>query len=332
MPIDVRTVLTANGGSVDITVFEDTDGDGTAENQETQNFTASTTATFSSLDGTAGNTYWLEITENSGTDEDTPTVDSVRLLVAKSSELVTDSTLNGGSVNVTVFEDTDGDGTAELSETVALSGGSETIDLYEILAGSGHDVWLQIEADSAGDESTPTVNSITVRDIGKIEAQAATLSITGQNAGVSPGDSPISSQPASIQAAGQNAAVSPGDTSIQADLGAITLVPQDAVVDAGVAQIAAGEASVDITAQNAGRVFDSTTLSGTVSLNGSGVESATIYCIDTTNQDVAEVTTTDQNGDYRVRVDTGDLYHMVVQYEDDQGNQYNDESKPFIAT
>lgn len=73
-------------------------------------------------------------------------------------------------------------------------------------------------------------------------------------------------------------------------------------------------------------------LAGTVTLANNGIEGAKIYIINDTNGDIEAETTTDANGDYSVTVDTDNVYHVAVQYEDSSGNQYNDESKPFIVT
>jgi hypothetical protein len=306
-----------------------------------------------------------------GTRERTTNVNSISLDTSVP-EITVDALVEGNAtVTITVYEDTDQDGTAETTEQITVSNGTNTYSLSSISGGSGNDYWVEIDIDAkvnyieeetvslqdgkneytlstlpglgrndnwveitmAQDyESTAVVNSLEVSAEFIVNAQAATVSISGQNPAVSPGTASISAGECVITSLGENAALAAGAVSISANPGVITLDDQDAAISAGKTQIQADEASVQITAQNAARVFDSTTLSGTVTLSGSAVEAATIYCIDDTNQNIAEVTTTDANGDYMVRVDTGDLYHMVVQYEDDQGNQYNDESKPFIAT
>jgi len=79
-------------------------------------------------------------------------------------------------------------------------------------------------------------------------------------------------------------------------------------------------------------VPNTTTLSGTVTLSGSGVQDATIHVINDTDDSIETTTTTDSNGDYSVSVPSGNTYHVTVRYEDSNGNKYNDESKPFIAT
>lgn len=72
------------------------------------------------------------------------------------------------------------------------------------------------------------------------------------------------------------------------------------------------------------------TISGTVTLSGSGVSGAKIHVIDDTNGDIEATTTTDSNGDYSVNVPAGETYHVTCQY-DDGSAKYNSESKPYVT-
>jgi hypothetical protein len=267
-------------------------------------------------------------------------------------QIKTDVTLNGQKIEVTAFEDTDSDGTAENQETASVPDGITNITLASLEGDSGYTYWFQIDLETADAATTPTVNSLSVSDFNPSVTTTATTDTTlnGETVRIqvredTDADGAIEQAANFIPAGGSgeetqlsgldfpnneyeiSVDLETSDTSTTPTVDRISLKSTSTVQ-----YIGAQAATISSAPQNAGRVFDSTTLSGTVTLNGSGVDGATIYCIDTTNQDVAEVTTTDANGDYRVRVDTGDLYHMVVQYEDDQGNQYNDESKPFLAT
>lgn len=75
-------------------------------------------------------------------------------------------------------------------------------------------------------------------------------------------------------------------------------------------------------------------LSGSVTLSGSAVSGATVYVVDSVNDTVAAVTTTDANGDWEA---TGlansaqERYHALVQY-DDGSTKYNAESLPYLST
>lgn len=73
-------------------------------------------------------------------------------------------------------------------------------------------------------------------------------------------------------------------------------------------------------------------ISGTVTLDGSGVSGAKVYVINDTDGTLEGSTTTDSNGDYSISVTGGITVHVAVQYEDGNGNQYNDHSKPFVAS
>lgn len=55
-----------------------------------------------------------------------------------------DVSLNGGTVDVTINEDTDGDGTAENTETVSVSDGSTSTVLSNIEGKSDADYWLDV--------------------------------------------------------------------------------------------------------------------------------------------------------------------------------------------
>lgn len=69
---------------------------------------------------------------------------------------------------------------------------------------------------------------------------------------------------------------------------------------------------------------------GTVTLSGEPVEGAIVTAIHSASDTVASVVTTDERGRYRFEgLITGDLYHLCVEYEDREGNQFSARSKPF---
>lgn len=74
-------------------------------------------------------------------------------------ELTATCTLNGGSVDVTVHEDTDQDGTAENTETVTLQDGTNTYTLNNLSGEDNADYWLDFTITSGSDTTTPTVDS-----------------------------------------------------------------------------------------------------------------------------------------------------------------------------
>jgi hypothetical protein len=72
------------------------------------------------------------------------------------------------------------------------------------------------------------------------------------------------------------------------------------------------------------------TISGTVTLGGAGQQNVTVLVINSDTDSLVTTTTTDSNGDYSVDVPANTTYHLAVQYDDGQGNQYNAKSKPFL--
>jgi len=76
-------------------------------------------------------------------------------------KLTTTVTLNGNSVDVTVFEDEAGDGTADRQETVTVSDGTETNTLTTISGDSSYHYWLKLDLSGDG-SSTPEVDSASV--------------------------------------------------------------------------------------------------------------------------------------------------------------------------
>lgn len=72
--------------------------------------------------------------------------------------LETTATLAGGSVDITVYRDTDGDGTADTSETIAIADGSSSATLSNAVA-SGDDVWLDVAPDAVSPPNGTVLNS-----------------------------------------------------------------------------------------------------------------------------------------------------------------------------
>lgn len=71
-------------------------------------------------------------------------------------------------------------------------------------------------------------------------------------------------------------------------------------------------------------------VTGTVVLDGSGVEGAEIIGINATSGTVEDTTTTNADGTYELSMPPGDTAHILVSYEDGNGDMWNDQSKPFI--
>lgn len=73
-----------------------------------------------------------------------------------------DVTLNGETVDVTVYEDTDGDGTAENQASQSISDGSNSYTLSGFSGNKGSDWWLDIVPDTSASTSTPFVHSVSI--------------------------------------------------------------------------------------------------------------------------------------------------------------------------
>lgn len=72
-------------------------------------------------------------------------------------------------------------------------------------------------------------------------------------------------------------------------------------------------------------------LGGTVTLSDNPVQGAIVTVIDSDEDAVEAVDTTDVNGEWSATVPGDSTYHATVEYEDGSGDQYNDESKPFLV-
>lgn len=96
--------------------------------------------------------------------------------------------------------------------------------------------------------------------------------------------------------------------------------------------ISAAAASTTATAVNPG-VANTTTISGTCTLNGSTVQGARIIVLDTSNNSVVADTTSDSSGNWSATVDANNTYHALAQYDSDGDGtvEYNSYSKPFLV-
>jgi len=77
-------------------------------------------------------------------------------------QLVTTSTLNGGSIDVVVHQDTDTDGTADNSETIPLSGGTDETNALDgtKFNDTAADYWVELQPSvSTPDDAAPTIDT-----------------------------------------------------------------------------------------------------------------------------------------------------------------------------
>jgi hypothetical protein len=68
------------------------------------------------------------------------------------------------SIDVTIYEDTSGDGTADNQEPQSLSGGTETIEYQSLTAieNDGATIWLELSLSTSDDSTTPELDTATV--------------------------------------------------------------------------------------------------------------------------------------------------------------------------
>lgn len=69
-------------------------------------------------------------------------------------------TLNSGSIDVTLYHDSTGDGNSDESETLSLSDGTNVYDFSTITVNTGDDYWVGVDVTANSTTSTPTVSSI----------------------------------------------------------------------------------------------------------------------------------------------------------------------------
>jgi hypothetical protein len=78
-------------------------------------------------------------------------------------ELTTNVTLNGETLDVTVYEDVGDDGTTDNQQTVSgVANGTNTYALSTLDGGRGNAYWTDLSLSSASDASSPVVHSMTL--------------------------------------------------------------------------------------------------------------------------------------------------------------------------
>lgn len=90
------------------------------------------------------------------------TTDARNLSSGVPDQLVTTSTLNGGSIDVVVHQDTNTDGTSENSETISLAGGADETNALDgtTFDTTAADYWVDVQpAVSNPDDAAPTIDT-----------------------------------------------------------------------------------------------------------------------------------------------------------------------------
>jgi hypothetical protein len=308
----VRASVTATiptGAMATATLYEDTDGDGTAENTETLVLKDGTNDyQFPSAVGDTANDYWLEfdlITEDNSVTPDIDTVTVDPNPGTGDSDLTATATLNGQLARATIYEDTDGDGTAENQITTALPDGTNTFTVFNLSGDNTNDHWVDVDILTFDTSQTATVDELSLTlTAGNVDTGSLT---TATGTALSPEVTRTVTEAAGTLGTTATALTAAGTSEITAS---------STVTAATATVLSASEAVEDV-------------ISGTVSLSGSGVQGARVFVIDTDTDTIEATATTDTYGDYSVTVPAEAPYHVAVQY-DDGSQKYNALSKPYI--
>jgi hypothetical protein len=181
MTIQITTDVALNGQKVWVTAFEDTDSDGTAENQETASVPDGITdITLASLEGDSSYTYWFQIGLETADDFTTPTVNSLSVSDFNPSTTTiatTDVTLNGETVRIQVREDTDADGSIEQAANFIPSGGSGEETKLPGLDVPNNEYEVRVELETSDETKTPSVDTLSLEADGGSDGDSGGSSV-----------------------------------------------------------------------------------------------------------------------------------------------------------
>lgn len=144
--------IQTSSGVKEIPVFEPSD----VENPVVRVQTSSGTGALNLVDPASADLPQVRIqTQNNGI-----LAVKTTLSTAGSGDLTVSTTLNGQSAEVTVLEDTTGNGTPDNTETVALQEGKNGYSLSNIEGGTGNEYWIQTEFENSDVERTAKIDFI----------------------------------------------------------------------------------------------------------------------------------------------------------------------------
>lgn len=155
---------------VHFTVYEDTDGDGNADNVQTvkaNRVDGGTSWVLDKLSG-SGAQYWIQTNAY----EDGDYVDAgspVQIEALNISDVigprayVSASISDTSSIDLTVYEDTTGDGNADNTEKIDAQNGAKLFTLDNLVGGGGNDYWFDAQLFRGdGSEDTPVLDELGV--------------------------------------------------------------------------------------------------------------------------------------------------------------------------
>lgn len=180
MSVEIFTKASVpTSASIDVTVREDTDQDGTIENTESVTIADGVELnTLTSLSGGTGNDYDLSVDYASGSAATLETVELETEPTSNTVKLVTDADIpSGASMTVRVYEDLNQDGDPTSFETVTITNGTTSNTLSTLQGGTGVDYDLSVDYTPG---SSATLNSAKL----EIDSTSSTLQSIGNIADI----------------------------------------------------------------------------------------------------------------------------------------------------
>ena len=159
--IEATVAATLNDQTATLFLYEDTSGNGVADNVDSVNLQDGTnTYTASNLSGESGNNYWIELDLENSDIESTAVIDYVELEGVSAVATVDANVDTETTAQLTVYEDSSGDGTANNTQTIDLNDGNNSYSLANLSGGEGNDYWMNIELENSNIEKTSVINNI----------------------------------------------------------------------------------------------------------------------------------------------------------------------------
>lgn len=188
--LELQTQTTIPGSStIDITIYEDSSGNGTANHSQQVSLSGgSETNTLTGFNAQPTNIYWAEMDITRPSTGEDPFVDAIELVLindvtgsiaapsvnvlqadeevaASAASIFLETTASipaGSSIDVTVYEDIDGNGTADNSQQLSISDGTQTQILTGFEAESTNIYWAEIDISRSTTGEDPFVDAIEI--------------------------------------------------------------------------------------------------------------------------------------------------------------------------
>lgn len=159
--IQLTASTTLNGQAAALFIYEDTSGNGVADNTTSVQLQDGTnTYSLSDFTGEPGNDYWIELELENSNIEETAVIDYVEIEGVSAVATVDANVPTETTATVTVYEDTSGNGSADNEETITINDGTDSYSLTGLAGGEGNDYWMHIELSNSNVEKTAVINNI----------------------------------------------------------------------------------------------------------------------------------------------------------------------------